>query len=192
MQARNRRHFTLLDGIICVAGIAVGIWVGTMMLTVWTKVFFSIPEDVWRANRTRLAWHWGTLMLRHTQATVAVLTLVVLVLRILGPRPYLRRLTRQPGFNASFAATLAICFGGALNYATSKSTFNPGHVAQGYTWTFFFPNGSEPGLAVASCWTVLLMGRRWRFERSWIDCLGCLVGVYWIIMIVVARMAPLL
>jgi hypothetical protein len=36
------------------------------------------------------------------------------------------------------------------------------------------------GLAVLTSWTTLLVGCRWRAERSWIDRIGRMLGVYWI------------
>ena len=190
MPPANSRRFRLSDGIICIAGLAIGIWVSDINLIPWIKVFLSIPAEFWRDNPVSLAWHWGSLILYHTQAMVAVLSLVLLLLRILKPRPSLRRLTRQPGFAASLAASLAICIGGALSYATTKATFTPGHEAQGYVWVAFLPHGSEPGIAVAACWGLLVAGGRWRFERTWIDRVGCLLGIYWLVMIGIARLAP--
>ena len=85
--------------------------------------------NAWAARPVWLAFYWGSLLLRHTQPMVAVLTLVVLLLRILKPRPDLRRLARQPGFTACFAGSLAICIGGGLNYATTTTRFVPGFEA---------------------------------------------------------------
>jgi hypothetical protein len=189
MSVPNSRRLRVSDSLICIAGLAIGIWVSDVSLIPWAKTSLSIPTEAWRAHPVWLAWHWGGLIVRHTQPMAAVLTLVLLLLRILKPRPDLRRLTRQPGFTASLAASLAICIGGALNYATTEATFIPGHEAQGYTLVALFPHGSEPGIAVAACWALLVVGRSWRFERTWIDRLGCLLGIYWLIMIGIARLA---
>jgi hypothetical protein len=189
MSVPNSRRLTVADSLICIAGLAIGIWVSDIELIPSAKSSLYVPTETWRAHPVRLAWSWGSLIVRHTQPMAATLTLVLLLLRILKPRPDLRRLTRQPGFTASFAASLAICIGGALNYATTKATFTPGHEAQGYTWVALFPNGSEPGIAAAACWALLVVGKSWRFERTWIDRLGCLLGIYWLIMIGIARLA---
>ena len=87
-------------------------------------------------------------------------------------------------------ATAAICIGGGLNYATTTATFVPGFEAQGYIQISLLPSGSEPGIAIAACWVLLFPGGRWRTERSWIDLLGRILGVYWLAMIVIARFAP--
>jgi hypothetical protein len=189
MSVPNSRRLTVSDSLICIAGLAIGIWLSDIKLIPRAKTSLSIPTEAWRAHAVWLAWHWGGLIVRHTQPMAAVLTLVLLLLRTLKPRPDLRRLTRQPSFTASLAASLAICTGGALNYATTKATFTPGHEAQGYTWVALFPNGSEPGIAVAACWALLVVGRSWRFERTSIDRLGFLFGIYWLIMIGIGRLA---
>jgi hypothetical protein len=39
---------------------------------------------------------------------------------------------------------------------------------------------SNPGFAVVGVWSAIILGERWRFERSWIECLGFGLGVVWI------------
>jgi hypothetical protein len=190
MKPATPRRVTIVDGMILVAAIALGIWVSGINLIPWLQTMASIAPDVWAANPVWLASHWGSLILRHTQPMAAVLTLAVFLLRILQPRPDFRRLARQPGFTACVAATLAICIGGGLNYATTRASFVPGFEAQGYIQIALLPNGSDPGIAVGACWVLLALGRRWRSERSWIDRLGRLLGFYWLAMIVIARFAP--
>ena len=69
------------------------------------------------------------------------------------------------------------------------ATFVAGSEIRGYTWVFLMPRGSEPGLAVASAWLLLAIGKRWQSEPSWIDRLGRFMGFYWIVMIAVAQLA---
>jgi hypothetical protein len=174
---------TIVDGMVFVACGALAAWVSRAYLVPGTKTALSIPSEIWAANPVWLTCHWGSLLLRHTQPIAAVLTLAVLSLRILQPRPRLRLLVRQPGFTASVAASMAICIGGGLNVST-KTTFAPSLEAQGYALNFLFPRGFECGITVAACWTLLVLGRRWHSEHSWIDRLGMLLGFYWIAMIV--------
>jgi hypothetical protein len=190
MNSTTPRRMTIVDGMILVAGFALGIWVSEMIWIPRLKMMASIAPDVWAANPVRLMCHWGSLVLRHTQPIAAVLTLTMLLLRLLPPRPDIRRLSRQPGFAACGAASIAICIGGGLNYATTTAIFVAGFETRGYTWVALFPKGSEPGIAISACWALLALGRRWRSERSWIDRLGRLLGVYWLAMIVIARLAP--
>jgi hypothetical protein len=139
MNPSTSRRMTIVDGMILVAGIVLGIWVSGINLIPWLQTMAAITPDVWAANPVWLTCHWGSLLLRHGQPVAAALTLAVLLLRIIRPRPDFRRLARQPGFTACVAASMAICIGGGLNYATTTTTFVPGFEAQGYTWIFFIP-----------------------------------------------------
>jgi hypothetical protein len=188
MPPTTPRRITVADGMILIAGLAIAMWASATGLVPWISTCLSIPAEIWRADPVRLALHWGSEILGHSQPIAAVLTLVVLLLRIPKPRPNLRRLVRQPGFTACAAASVAICIGGGLTYATTKARFVPGFAAQGYTYIALLRQASEPGIAVASCWILLALGKQWRFERTWIDRLGWILGGYWLIMIAVVRL----
>jgi hypothetical protein len=60
----------------------------------------------------------------------------------------------------------------------SRSTAGPGHPDE--------PGWTLGGFAVAICWATLALGGRWRAEPSWIDRLGRIVGVAWMVMGVAA------
>ena len=111
---------TIADAIILVAASAVGFWVSRYGLIALLDVLVGrFYRQVWAADPFRLSCHWGLLNSRHTQPVEAIFTLAVLGLRILRPRPDLRRLVRQPGLTACVAASLAICVGGTSNIATN-------------------------------------------------------------------------
>lgn len=179
---------SVLDLMVLVLATSVAAWVGRMGLVPWCTVFFSIDSQSWANHPVWLSWHWGSLLLRHTQPLVAAMTLAAFALRL--RRPNFRRLVRQPGFAACSSASLALLVGGGLNYATTQRTFVPGAEACGYTLVVLMPHGSEPGLAVAASWLLLGLGRRWQAEPSWIDRLGRIAGIYWIVMIPIAQLAP--
>jgi hypothetical protein len=142
---------TIVDGIILVAEIAIGVWVSGVILVPYLQTMATIPPDTWATSPVWLTCHWGSLILRHAQTLGAVLTLAVLPLRTLRPRPDLRRLVRQPGFTACVAASIAICVGGGLNYVTTRATFVSGFEARGYACVVLLPRASEPGMAIAAC-----------------------------------------
>ena len=75
------RRLTVADGLILVAALAVGTWVSGILLIPLIQVFLSMRANAWAARPVWLAFYWGSLLLRHTQPMVAVLTLVVLLLR---------------------------------------------------------------------------------------------------------------
>jgi hypothetical protein len=181
---------TLRDGIVLVAVFALGMWVSQAQLMPWLYVFSSIKSETRATNSLSLSWHWGSLIARRAQPVLAILTLGTLVMRFFKPRPDLRRLVRQPGFTATLGAALAIVIGGAFSYATTKAKPSSGAEVLVYVSVMLLPRGCEPGIAVATSWLLLVLGRRWHLERSWIDRLGMVLGVYWLLMIGVAGLAP--
>jgi hypothetical protein len=142
----------------------------------------------YRARRSfqRLPGIWWGLDVHQGAVWLAVsLSLAVLAIRLRPPRPLRRRLACQPGTAATVAAacTLALVLLERL---------------EGYLFTLLKGFGSRPldvqiiedvgntmtvcaGPAVAAAWTVLIVGRRWRPERSWIDRLGIALGLYWLL-----------
>ena len=104
------------------------------------------------------------------------------------PRPTVIHLTRHSGLTACVAASAAICIVGVLNLATSAVRPAPGNV-RSYLQIALTLFGSEPGLAVLACWMILGMSRAWESERSWPNRLGTILGVYWVAMILFARLA---
>ena len=181
------RRLTIVDGMILVAASAVGIWVGRYGLFMWVYVLFKgFNAEVWAENPFGLAWSWGSLYLKHSQTIVSIFTFTVLLLRLLPPRPSVRRLARQPGFVACLVGSVSICVGGVLNLAVIGANPAPGFEAQVYAQFFLMPQMGSPGLTILACWLVSRLGGWWRPERTWVDRSGRILGVYWIVMMVVA------
>jgi len=111
---------------------------------------------------------------------IAMWTLALIPIRLLGPRPSRRRLARQPGLMATLAVGVATVFGG-LQYLIGASVWG---------WDYYGGMiGTEDtmaivpalfGLAVSVSWMTLCVGRRWRAEASWVDRLGRAMGAFWI------------
>jgi hypothetical protein len=184
------RTFTLQDALILMAGIALSIWIGRGRL-----VALSAAEawEKGRQGRHHDALLSGLVAVREFQPGVAVLTLVVLGLRLRHPRPALRRLARQPGFMAGCAAALVIVVRGLFIAADlglhSRRPLPPIDV---YLHRALDYNEADIGYAVAAAWLVLALNRRWRRERSWIDQLGLLLGLFWVGRILVVNVPILL
>jgi hypothetical protein len=191
-EVTKQRRLTLADAFFLVAALAIGFWVSRNGLINWLNVLFKgFNRQAWSSRPIFLSWHWGTLILRHTQPVAAILTLAALGLRIAHPRPTFQRLAQHPGFVACLAASLAICVGGTLNFATSKLSPSPGYELQNHLNGAFVQLGSETGLAILACWTILALSGNWCSDRSWLDGFGKISGLYWIAMMVIARFAPL-
>ena len=49
------------------------------------------------------------------------------------------------------------------------------YIWEGAEWT------SSSGLAIAAVWILLILSRRWKSERGWIDNIGTCLGIYWVL-----------
>jgi hypothetical protein len=188
--ARPRR-LTLADSIVLIAALGIGLWVSRYGLILWLSVLFGgFDRQVWTSRPIALSWHWGTLILRHTQPSVGILTLTVFGLSFVHPRPTLRQMAQQPGFVSCLAASLAIVVGGSLNFATCTTRPNPGYELQNYTSLSLTRLCSEPGLAIGACWMTLALSHAWRSDRTWTERAGTMLGAYWLAMSIIAKFAP--
>ena len=111
-------------------------------------------------------------------ATIFPVTVALVPLRFSRPRPPLRRIVRQPGFQASVAACV-----GLLWHAKLIAYYLSHPWADASDRYFFFVGIGLPeaiGPAVATAWIGLALSGGWRSERSWVDRLGRLLGAVWI------------
>ena len=179
-----RRRFNLGD-LVIVVGAAAGFFglVRRFWLDPtpdgWT---FATPYSVVTSgNRART---WFEMM--GTGWVVA--TFALLVLRARGPRPRWRRLMRQPGWVACFAAALAcvvsLGYFQAQSFAASLAIPALGGdaiVRDDVRFTISPPGtGLVGGLAVLVAWVLLRADGRWAAERSWVDRSGRVIGVGWL------------
>ncbi len=119
--------------------------------------------------------------------TVAMLTITLIALRFRGPRARFRRLARQPGFVACWAAALGLlvvaCLVTGEALATDRFTF----ILDDYALLVFAE--VFPGLAVLASWLTLATTGAWHSEPDWIDRFGRALGVLWLLL---AIMGPIL
>jgi hypothetical protein len=164
---RKCRPFTLLDAMILVAATAGG-------FGLWRWLFIDALNS---PHNTVFQYSilWRTAAFFVTAGPVMLVeTIGFIVIRLRPPRPPLRRLMAQPGMVSCVASlcflTLLATF---LFIAFVKMELSLGGLAE------MVP--APVGLAVATAWVILLLSRRWRFERGWIDTLGVILGCYWIV-----------
>jgi hypothetical protein len=131
-----------------------------------------------------------------TAPFASAVTMALLFLRLIQPRPSRSRLARQPGFVACLAASLVLLVGGSMTFSgVSRNANAPwrGLFVSDYFFYLLQPfDRAEVGFAVAASWLVLIVGARWRPEPSWIDQCGYLIGLYWIALIPIARIGAAL
>jgi hypothetical protein len=177
-------QFTLMDLLILIAGIAVGCWI--------------VPEDPFLAMQrtienftahglTRGTMSFTSHALIHFSQPVAVAWTITVLVLALRRGPSLRHLAIQPGFIAGSVVALTTLIAAPANHAAASLNLVSGlpliveiQVRLGYALMF---ERAECGVAVSAAWLTLILGRRWRPQRDWIDRAGRCLGGYWIAMI---------
>lgn len=171
------RPFGVGDAMILIAAMAVGT----------LAVRWSLPEladlrsDVARASppgmRPFLYIQYAGSAFNPYLATV---TAAWLFIRLRRPHPGWRRLGRQPGFIACAVATAAMAIEAAWIGALLAIGSRFIHVS-----TIFVGYAQEVSFAVAGGWIALAISGRWRTEPGWIDRMGRIIGIVWILVTVV-------
>jgi hypothetical protein len=166
---------------------------GAIAIACWS----GLQELVWSLDPHLFGpqpWSWSRLAritLIRTAPFASIVTMALLFLRLLQPRPSVSRLARQPGFVSCLAASLVLFVGGSITFSgVSRNSALPW---RGLFFSDYFAYLLQPferaavGFAVAASWLVLIVGRRWRPEPSWIDRCGRAVGAYWIMLVPIVR-----
>ncbi len=174
------RRFTMMDAMILVAATAVAlmmvrpVFVNSMFgVRIWTRTFAAIGGGL-------VAW-----------------TPTVLLLRLRPPRPTVRRLARQPGFVAGVAVSTILALyalaGGIVVLVRTAKQWGPAPAMPGRLETTIaslwaqetLTLGLAGGLTVIATWVVLAVGGRCRPSRDWLDILGRVLGILWIVLFVI-------
>lgn len=180
----TRRRFTLLDALVMIA--ALGVSMAVFRIKEKVPDFYLDMSDPW-PNPTailiarivrEIQGNLGTVQLCLIPPTIAVLAL-----RLRSPRPRFRRLARQPGWVACVMASLSSLVAGLL--LLSCMAMN------GADWGRFLIRSlwAYNGPTVAGAWILLAMSGRWKSEASWIDRMGRLLGLGWVLSLVLAELA---
>jgi hypothetical protein len=183
-----RRRFMLLDGMVLVAATAVGYAVVHAFATqVLQEDLLSLLRGVVEDGRPGSL---AAILMVCTVPVLAAWTLALIPLRLLKPRPRFRRLARQPGLVAAISFATAIAF-----LATLLLTIRI-LLGEGEWWNslgmIFMILPTAPGVAVLVSWATLIVSGRWQAEPSWIDRLGRVFGVLWIVQALASPLVLLL
>lgn len=193
--AAPQRRFQIVDVMILVAATAMG-WGGMLAISRAAK---RSPYDWFGVLVGQEPWHdlladsgKITVLALLTMPLVGMVTLALLPIRLLGTRPRFRRPARQPGLMASCAAGLAMALIGlqmvgmllaAVAFADDDVSWE--EIAAISAWLLEEEMVTHVtwcgGFAVLVSWTILVIGRQWRVERSWVDRIGRFIGVCWIL-----------
>jgi hypothetical protein len=194
MAKRPARKFTLLDAMILVGAAGV-VFLGIRQL-------FSEDTDEIDSlsfGAELFPWpYWLTVGFRVAGLVLMVASITLLILRLVGPRPPIRRVMRQPGTVACFFAVACSLLRFAVRNVAewsirlfsdrpritvlgipTKMSENPTPAA--VLWEYLLPAlPSVTPCLVATAWIALWLGRTGRPEPGWIDRCGRAVGWLWI------------
>jgi hypothetical protein len=166
------RPFKLLDAMVLVAATAVGFG--------WVRCVWYFNTD-WRLN------DWLNEAPEMLLALLMVWTLATLFLRLVPPRPRIRRLVSQPG--AAACGAVALIFALECSRYFLDSTARSRGVRWILPWARYVPaelfsliSGGPYAYAVVTAWGLLFLSRRCRPEPSWIDRAGRVTGLLWLLL----------
>jgi hypothetical protein len=189
-----QRRFTLLDAAVLIAATAVGLSIyRAAELEKQRLALFDVS-----AFRPVWGWRGAVWDMRADSERILPLLLpwsiALLTLRLLRPRPRVRRLAQQPGLVASVCATLAFgLLATWLVLPAGSGRAVPGYLEDNFDYWFptphlwALPDAFRAGYAaplvsftILGGWVGLALSGRWRPEPSWIDGVAQLVGLLWI------------
>jgi hypothetical protein len=180
MNTESTRKLTLLDTMILTAATATGM----ALMRSCGRGFQMEPKD----------WHWpAAIILQGTWSSWYFLTAwgpALLVIRLLPPRPRLRKVLRQPGTVACYAMILPLSVQATTFVILTAKEETDAAFMKGFLTQPYFMGEQDAGLVVFSivgAWLTLVLTGRWRPERNWIDRAGRFLGFAWIAGYVITR-----
>lgn len=164
MSERRCRPLAILDGMVIVAAVACGVALArTIARDAGPWPWFDASLDVARP---------GSYFLLPP-------TLALIALRLRRPRPSLRRVLIQPGMAACCAVAVITAVDAVSWLIYGLQVGSEGRVD--FVARYWRGNWGHPAWGVAAVCLALVLGRRWRRERGWIDGFGRLLGVLWML-----------
>ena len=175
MRPSTPRKFTLLDAMVLIA--ATGIALVPVRLYQWEN--WHLPER-WSASEILYAGLDANIVL---VPPALALTAALWLLRMMPPRPRIRRVFRQPGLAAG-TTTIVLALAALMSFLIYASIDRGIHFESVNEMNLWTRIGMIPmflaGNAVAAVWFVMWLSGTWRSEPSWIDRAGRALGVYWV------------
>jgi hypothetical protein len=194
MPAPPRRSFTVGDGIVLVAATAAAFALYGQSPVQTFLALRNVLREIW--SSTVYFYPWKSAIFRSLVLTQSLLwlplpivtcwTFALAALRLVPPRPRLRRLARQPGTVACWAASFVLAIEIALSLVILSGITNQrlGSLSHFIMSSAGFRHmTSKVGFAVAAAWLTLALSGRWRAEPDWIDRAGRVLGAIWIALI---------
>jgi hypothetical protein len=179
------RRFGVRDLMILIAATALGMALLRLRISFAdvAKFFLELKPTSWVGRSYSAKVLIATGVLELIVPCFFSWTIGLVVIRLLSPRPRLRRLLVQPGFVACAAFLAAALLAYAIAMATP--TVRGRLVSRGSRWLLGYHGIAslicvqQGGWAVFVAWLMLALSRRWIPEPSWVDRLGRVLGIFW-------------
>ena len=198
-RSSHGRRFRTADAVILLTAVAIGVasscWVESYSRAIRARIAAASPLDSSRAQVSRGPGSWrdsaekisslAKRLVNLSAPVLATLSLALIPIGLLSPRPRWPLRARRPGTAAAIASALAILYVFA-SFAVKRLAMPPmfpGMFVVAREADVIYALNCLPtlvGLAIVTSWTTFLVGRRWRAEPTWIDRLGRIVAVAWI------------
>jgi hypothetical protein len=187
VSSKPHRKFTLIDTIVLVAATA-----GGMALVRSSGREFKISADM-------EGWLWYAVLIRQGIGLSHYFLITwgpaLLVIRLLPPRPMLRKVWRQPGTIACCATILAVSLQAPIFLVLVGGMDAREAFLKGFLTDSYFMGAQDIAAVVFSVlgsWLTLVLIGWWRPQPDWIDRLGRFLGFAWIVEYVIAQSNELL
>ncbi len=186
MPTRPGRKLTIRDILILIAAVGVGLaWMRHFQNCEAGGESYPYRDDAssvltFRYRAEVLSWWLESL--GYCLKVVAVGVLGLLVLHTPRPRRRLRYLTRSPGVVAGGAVLLTLSFDvGRAGYEILEGVTSGRPYDDVLQFSYLYMSSEHAAIAVGSAWALLALSGRWRREPGWLDLLGVVLGVFWLV-----------
>ena len=200
---RKPRRLNLLDLMILIAAVPIGLsWsqyqYGGRPLAEGSLAslrLFPILANAKPDRGIELEFYRAAAWLGLVGPAVMVAGIALLAMALREPKRRWPRTLRQPGVAACAATILAFAMDVVRSGMTALENYRISldprfrHVYSMGQWelvAFDFLNPAHIGFCVASAWMALWLAGALRSGRSWIDYLGRVLGVYWIVLMLLS------
>jgi hypothetical protein len=182
LTAEPKQRLRLVDAMMLIVVEALALVMTRSYLRCFSVLEYFISTE--RNGRVMGVREWLYACVPH----LVVLSAALWPLRFTRPVNRYRRTARLPGLTVSYAAWAALLFAlvrSVIHRTDLRKTHFPrvGVLSPGDLFVLQVVAMKDYiGAAVAVTWLLLWLGGGWRGESAWIDRLGRLLGVFWIVL----------
>jgi hypothetical protein len=182
-----RRKFKVVDGMILVAGLALGLSLYRLHMAgfyQWFEYQSRFVSTYRLLPPKRFAWLPFRGQVTAGSPLLAACSLSVLVLHWLKPRIPMRRLVRRPGSACCVAVAFGLVLWIALQARSMIGSLCDSDSPLGFTLSLFDDNMAQViGTSIAATWAMLVVAGRWAWrEADWRGWLGQILGWVWLLL----------